>query len=145
MIERESLQELLAAACGLDRIALEPSLGREWVASVSPEAVPDAVRALCSLPEWRHLSTITGQALGDAIELLYHCWLDQGVTLRVTLPLTLAEVPSLTPLLPGAGWYEREVQELFGVTFGGLADMPPVLYSEVWDPDPSAANREERP
>ncbi|CAB4898937.1 MAG: hypothetical protein F2923_03660 [Actinobacteria bacterium] len=38
------------------------------------------------------------------------------------------EVTSLTATYPGAGWYEREAQEMFGVTFIGLDDGRPLLH-----------------
>ncbi|MFA7323205.1 MAG: NADH-quinone oxidoreductase subunit C [Candidatus Nanopelagicales bacterium] len=44
--------------------------------------------------------------------------------------MTLA-LDSLTPLFPGAGWYEREAQEMFGVTFTGLADSRPLLQQQA--------------
>lgn len=39
-------------------------------------------------------------------------------------------VDSLTATYPGAGWYERESQEMFGVTFIGLTDDRPLLNRE---------------
>jgi Ni,Fe-hydrogenase III component G len=144
MIERESLGVLLAEACGLEQVVFEPGLGHEWVARLPAEAIPCAVEALRSLPEWRHLSTITGLAEGEAIELLYHCWLDRGVTLRASLPRAQAEAPSLTPQVAAAAWYEREIRELLGVTFCGLAEAPPLLLSETWDKPPPLADRKER-
>jgi NADH-quinone oxidoreductase subunit C len=40
------------------------------------------------------------------------------------------EVNSLTGIYPGASWYEREAQEMFGVTFIGLKDPRPLLHRE---------------
>ena len=36
-------------------------------------------------------------------------------------------VSSLCTIYPGARWYERESQEMFGVTFSGLTDSRPLL------------------
>jgi Ni,Fe-hydrogenase III component G len=145
MIKRKALQELLATACGLERVAFEPGMGQEWVAELPAEAAPCAIEALRTLPAWRHLSTITGQVVGDAIQLLYHCWLGRGVTLRVTLPREGAQAPSLAARLPGAAWYEREIQELLGVAFRGLPEGPPLLLSETWDAPPPLADPKEHP
>ena len=45
-------------------------------------------------------------------------------------------VESISTIYPGATWYEREAQEMFGVKFIGLADSRPLLYREVPTPSP---------
>ena len=37
------------------------------------------------------------------------------------------KVPSIVDLFPSAGWYEREVYDLFGVIFSGNADLRRLL------------------
>ena len=46
------------------------------------------------------------------------------------------EVPSLTPVFPGASWYERETQEMFGIGFIDLADARPLIYRIFIQPPP---------
>ena len=41
------------------------------------------------------------------------------------------KVSSLSATYPGACWYERESQEMFGVTFIGLADSRPLLHRTI--------------
>ena len=81
----------------------------------------------------RHLSTITGQDTGSAIELLYHFWDDGGLTLRTLLPRDEPHITTLTDLIPGAALYEREVSEMLGVTFDGHPDPRPLLLPDNWD------------
>lgn len=145
MIEQERLARLLAAACGLEQVAIETGMGQEWVAELPAEAIPGAIQALRGLPAWRHLSTITGQVGDGGIQLLYHCWLGRGVTLRVRLSREDASAPSLAGQLPGAVWYEREIHELLGVTFEGLPEAPPLLLSESWNAPPPLAEGKEQP
>jgi NADH-quinone oxidoreductase subunit C len=80
-----------------------------------------------------HLSTITGQDTGTALELLYHFWQGRGVTLRVALPYDAACIPTLTGALPGAAFYEQEIAELVGVTFEGHPNPVPLLLPDTWD------------
>ena len=40
---------------------------------------------------------------------------------------TVAELASLVEVYPGASWHEREVHEMFGVTFVGNPDLRPLL------------------
>ncbi len=83
-----------------------------------------------------HLSTVTGQDLGEEIELLYHFWSGQGLTVRVSLPLASPALPTVTDLIPGAEFYEREVAEMLGVTFVGHPNPAPLLLSDDWHGPP---------
>src|SRR4029453_13095838 len=49
---------------------------------------------------------------------------------RIRIKVTTDEdrpVPSVTSLWPGAGWLEREVFDMYGVTFAGNADLRRIL------------------
>jgi NADH-quinone oxidoreductase subunit C len=56
--------------------------------------------------------------------------------LNVILPGAKAEVESLTGVWRSANWYEREVFDLFGVTFLHHPDMRRILMPEGWDGHP---------
>ena len=68
------------------------------------------------------------------IEVVYHLYSitkKQGpVTLKVRLPRANPTVASVTPLWRGAEFQEREVYDLFGVTFTGHPDLRRIL---MWD------------
>lgn len=53
-------------------------------------------------------------------------WIAEGMPL---------EFPSLTPLLPAASWYEREIHDLFGLTPVGHPDLRPLVLHENWPQD----------
>ncbi|HWR30950.1 MAG TPA: NADH-quinone oxidoreductase subunit C [Negativicutes bacterium] len=42
------------------------------------------------------------------------------------------EFPSITPLLPAAAWYEREIHDLFGITPVGHPDLRPLVLHDNW-------------
>jgi NADH-quinone oxidoreductase subunit C len=90
----------------------------------------------------RHLSTITGQDSGHEIELLYHFWSGQGLTLRVALAREGSTVASVTDLIPGAAFYEREVSEMLGVAFDGHPGLHPLLLPEDWRGRPPLRQRD---
>ena len=56
-------------------------------------------------------------------------WID----LSLAIPCTTPEIPSISPLIHAADWYEREAEDLFGVQFQEhprLGDF--ILHDQVW-------------
>jgi len=52
--------------------------------------------------------------------------------LRVPLLAASAEVASIESIYPNANWHEREVYDMFGVTFGGHSDLRRLLMPADW-------------
>ncbi len=107
-------------------------IGETFVA-LPPDCIHPAAQVLVERFDLRHLSTITGQDTGSAIELLYHFWDGGGLTLRTSLPREKPHIATLTDLIPGAAFYEREVSEILGVTFDGHPNPRPLLLPDDWD------------
>jgi len=81
------------------------------------------------------LSTATGIDTRDSIELLYHFSFDSSgtiISLRVLLDRNNPEIESITPILKGAEWIEREIHELLGVRFKNHPNLNRLLLSEDW-------------
>ena len=81
-------------------------------------------------------------------EIVYHmacvgeAYLTAGATtaatprrLRVKVMLSAADtrVPSVVSVWPTAGWPEREVFDLFGISFDGHPDLRRILMPDDWD------------
>jgi NADH-quinone oxidoreductase subunit C len=49
---------------------------------------------------------------------------------------TTGEAPSITSMLPGANWYEREVYDLFGVHFAGHPNLTRIMMPDDWQGHP---------
>lgn len=83
---------------------------------------------------WGYLATITGlDSGGDDLEVLYHFCADAAVlTLRVPVPRDEAAVPTICPLVPYAGVFERELSEMFGVNVEGAPDTSRLFLPDDW-------------
>ncbi len=78
---------------------------------------------------------ITPQRFELVVGLLSHSTLER-LRLRVQVPEDDTTVPSLFDLFPGSEALEREVYDMFGITFDGHPDMTRILMPEDWDGHP---------
>ena len=72
-------------------------------------------------------------------DLVYHFYSSRhNRRLRIKVPLTLAEpaVDSLTVLWHGANWFEREIWDMFGITFTGHPNLRRLLMYEEFKGHP---------
>jgi NADH-quinone oxidoreductase subunit C len=115
----------------------------ETIVTLTPENVRPAVQMLIERFNLRHLSAITGIDTGGEIELLYHFWDGQGLTLRTSLPRRFPHTVTLIDLIPGAAFYEREVKEMLHVLFDGHPTTDPFLLPDDWDGAPPLRQEED--
>lgn len=62
------------------------------------------------------------------------------IALKVQLPDGKLEMDSLVPLWASSNWHEREVYDLFGVTFNGHPDLRRILMPCDWEGYPLRKN-----
>jgi NADH-quinone oxidoreductase subunit C len=102
---------------------------------VRPENIVETVRAArdaLGYVRWIDLTAVDELDVEPRFELQYllysmaeHRWLRLKTQ-------TDERVPSITDVFPGANWYEREVFDLFGITFDGHPDLTRILMPDDW-------------
>jgi len=92
---------------------------------INPEDLKDAVKLLSTL-HFPHLAIISGNDIGEEIELIYHFSIYYGerfkeisIDLVIHLSKEDLRIPTITDLIPGA-----QVTEMMGIIFEGLPDLP---------------------
>jgi len=106
----------------------------EITLTVRRESVVDALRTLRDTPglEYQQLMEMAGVDYPDRperFEVVYQLLsLTMNRRLRVKVSTDEAKpVPTVTTLWPVAGWLEREIYDMYGVTFAGNADLRRIL------------------
>jgi membrane-bound hydrogenase subunit beta len=125
-------------------IALKKNKFRSVWIEVKKDALHHAVERVCHLQEYPHLAIISSSDLGAEVELIYHFTIYYGehlqelsLGLRVKLPKNDLTISTITDLIPGAIFTERETQEMMGVEVVGIPDgrrlfLPPDFPEDVY-------------
>lgn len=143
-----------------DRVRGVREFRGETTVELAPESVPEAARLLRDEASFEQLMDVTaldwylvaprapnpdglltdGQVLEDIepplrFEVIYH-FLSHARASRLRFSVRLPEaeptVPSVTGVYPGANFFEREVYDLFGITFTGHPFMRRILMPDNW-------------
>lgn len=83
------------------------------------------------------ISTITGLDSGENLEFIYHINNNEGIMInaKVFAPKTDAVVKSVLEIYPGAIFYEKELEGMFGVKVDGLPAGRHYPLPEDWPQD----------
>jgi len=112
----------------------KPSFGRAYV-DIDPKDVVGFVKYLFKELGFR-LNTISGVDSFDGIELLYHLSDDRAgyiVTIRALIKDKAdPHIDTITSFTRSGWWIEREVHEMFGVTFDNNDDLRTLLLPDEW-------------
>jgi NADH-quinone oxidoreductase subunit C len=121
------------AALGDAILAVKEHVG-EITLTVKREEIANVLKALRDTPglEYQQLMEIAGVDYPDRperFEVVYQL-LSLTMNRRIRVKVSTDEatpVPTVTTLWPNAGWLEREVYDMYGVTFAGNPDLRRIL------------------
>lgn len=74
--------------------------------------------------------------LGDCFELVYNFYSTDEkkmLIIKTSIDRGNPEIESILSIYPSAGWYEREIFDLFGVIFSNHRDLRRILMPEGWE------------
>jgi NADH-quinone oxidoreductase subunit C len=106
---------------------------------IDPAKIIDVCRFLKDVQKFDRVSAITCVdwfPSDPRFEVVYHLqrtkdWFRLRLKARVN-----SEIESACSVWRGANWYEREVYDMFGVTFRNHPDLKRILMPEDWDGHP---------
>ncbi|ADZ70494.1 NADH-quinone oxidoreductase subunit C [Polymorphum gilvum] len=115
----------------------------ELTLTVSAPAILDVVRFLrddasCKFVNLTDICGVDYPARDRRFDVVYH-FLSPVQNQRIRVKLSTDEdtpVPSLTPLFPGAEWFEREAYDMYGILFSGHPDLRRILTDYGFDGHP---------
>jgi Ni,Fe-hydrogenase III large subunit/NADH:ubiquinone oxidoreductase subunit C len=100
---------------------------------VNPGIHRDILKTLLEKDESTGISAITGVDLDETIEIMYHVRTHGAiVTIRTQVPKKDSQIKTITDILPGANFHEREVADLFGITFEDHPEPGRLVLPEGW-------------
>jgi Ni,Fe-hydrogenase III component G len=120
-----------------------PAPGRIFMTVALEDLVSVMTNLKRDLGFW-YLATISGVDKGEAFEILYHFGYEGGnlnVRTRVPKPPGIEEVmrektvprlPSICSVIPGAVFYERELQDMFGIVVDNIPDPRRLVLPDDW-------------
>ncbi len=106
--------------------------------TVARDAIVDICTFLKEDPALRfnYLMSLTAVDWSDRFDVVYHLYsvpLKHYVTLKVRLDRDDPAMPSVISVWKAAEWQEREVYDMFGISFEGHPDLRRILLEPEWE------------
>jgi len=110
---------------------------------IERNSLHNAVKEVIDI-DFPHLGVISAVDDGDNIELIYHMYIffgfsgaETAINFIVSLPKNDPVIPTISDLIPGAVYTEREKQEMIGIDVKGIPDnrrlfLPPDFPEDVY-------------
>jgi NADH-quinone oxidoreductase subunit C len=127
-----------------ERVLAVETFHGETVVRVAPESILDACRLLHEDPDLRYdlLAMLTAvdhwpeEPRFAVVYRLYSTRLNVFLGLETRVGSDAPALPSVEPVFPNANWHEREVYDMFGISFEGNSDLRRILMPQDWEGHP---------
>lgn len=94
---------------------------------IPTELLRSAVNFILAEDKTLYLSSIIGQEWDERIDLIYFFVGKAEIALRFDLPLNHPKIKTISDILIGTAFYERECHEMLGIIFEGLENSENLL------------------
>jgi NADH-quinone oxidoreductase subunit C len=129
----EQIIERLKQDLGAKALELTHPDKRRIFLKVVPADLVSVATLLRDAYDMAHLSTVSGVDKGATFEVVYHFASPvMNLNLRVEVPREAPRLPSICAVIPGAILYERELQDMFGLTVENIPDSRPLVLPDGW-------------
>lgn len=128
--EQEALAKEAAKAAAAAKKAAAEAAKKAAESGEAPPAEPEAPGETSPEPK------PAAEPGEESFELVYdfnHFPQLCRVVIRTRVPRSNPELPTISPVYPGANWHERETHDFFGIVFSGHPDLSPFLLPEDAD------------
>ena len=140
--------QLLLAGSHLQEETTADEIPTLWVEANDIVVVCDALRSKLSAPfnflfdltaideTTRQHNVLSQRRDFTVVYLLRSYSRNQDLRIKVALPQEAKSLASITSIWPNANWYEREVWDLFGITFTGHPCLRRIMMPTTWQGHP---------
>jgi NADH-quinone oxidoreductase subunit C len=136
------LEKIVKAAQEAFSITVEEFRGEAHL-FVKPEQIAEVLTFLRDEQQFELLSALTAVDYWPQQEPRFHVIYqltsiakNLSVQVRVPVPATRPEIPTVTGVFAAANWREREVWDMFGIRFDGHPDLRRILMPADWEGHP---------
>ena len=111
---------------------------KQTAVQVAPQSIVEFFQFIHENIELKmtYLSSISGVDAGDHIDIVYFVGsleLKHKLTVRTRVDRIGGKINTISTVIKGANWFEREIWELYGVEFVGHPNLTRFLLPEDWD------------
>ncbi len=129
---RKELEELLRGIASDFRSPRD----RRLFATIEQEKLREIIEYLITRNIFTGISAVTGIDERDKLAAIYHFTsTDLVLSLKTRVSKEDSVLPTITDIIPGSSFYEREIHDLFGMKFEGNPDLSPLLLPDDWPKD----------
>lgn len=109
-----------------------PSVRRIYM-KAEPQNVSAVLAVLKDSLGFTYLATISGVDLGENFEVIYHLANEYtNLNVRTQIPKANPHLGSVCGVIPGAVFYERELQDMFGIVVDNIPDPRRLVLPDDW-------------
>lgn len=113
---------------------IESSIPRKNIVDivVPKESYKEVIKFIVENFNIPHIQTITGIDMGNEIQIIAHLGRTTTINVKTSIDKNNPEIDTITDIIPGASFYEREIYDLLGVNFKEHPNLKRVILPENW-------------